>query len=181
LVRFNGAITDVTWTIINTGNTTASFNVNLFLANAAAKLAGPGGTGVNGGIKTQLVVHKTYATPVAIGCDLKQQSHTVLVANVPYPTFYEPGTNAAFDPANADVTNTTLWLEPGGEGKITLRILDRSERWHRDHPCMTSHRCTAESKNTLDLHACRAAVVDDAADAERDAMFTAQFTTARTA
>ncbi|MBP8273074.1 MAG: right-handed parallel beta-helix repeat-containing protein, partial [Acidobacteria bacterium] len=151
----NGAITDVTWTIINTGNTTASFNVNLFLANAAAKLAGPGGTGVNGGIKTQLVVHKTYATPVAIGCDLKQQSHTVLVANVPYPTFYEPGTNAAFDPANADVTNTTLWLEPGGEGKITLRIVDPNpndgiaiDPVHDVTPVVT-----AEPKNTPDLGA----------------------------
>jgi parallel beta-helix repeat protein len=111
----NGALTDVTWTIVNTGNTTASFNVNLFLANAAAKL---------GGVKTQLVVHKTYSTPIAAGCSLKQQTQTVLVANVPNPTFYEPGTSAVFNPADPSVTNTTLWLEPGGEGKITLRIID---------------------------------------------------------
>ncbi len=111
----NGALSDVTWTIVNTGNTTASFNVNLFLANAAAKL---------GGVKTQLIVHKTYSTPVADGCTLKQQTQTVLVANVPNPTFHEPGTATAFDPANPDVTNTTLWLEPGGQGKITLRIID---------------------------------------------------------
>ena len=34
----NGAIADVTWTVTNTGNTTAAFNVNLFLAPAAAAL-----------------------------------------------------------------------------------------------------------------------------------------------
>lgn len=149
----NGAITDVTWTIINTGNTTASFNINLFLANAAAKLAGAGGTGVQGGIKTQLVVHKTYTTPIALGCDLKQELHRVLVANVLYPKFTAPGASTAFDPSNPDVTNTTLWLEPGGEGKITLRIVDPNpndgisiDPVHDVTPVIT-----AEPKNTPDL------------------------------
>ncbi|MEI6246215.1 MAG: hypothetical protein WCQ64_14360, partial [Acidobacteriota bacterium] len=149
----NGAITDVTWTIVNTGNTTTSFNVNLFLANAAAKLAGPGGTGVQGGIKTQLVVHKAYTTPIAFGCSLKQEPHTVLVANILFPKFYEPGTSTQFDPANPDVTNTTLWLEPGGEGKITLRIVDPNPRdgitidpVHDVTPVIT-----AEPKNTPDI------------------------------
>lgn len=142
----NSSITDVTWSIINTGNTTASFNVNLFLANAAAKLSA-------GGIKTQLVVHKTYTTPVALGCSLKQELHRVLVANVINPTFTEPGTSTAFDPANSSVTNTTLWLEPGGEGKITLRVLDPNptdgitiDPVHDVTPVVT-----AEPKNTPDL------------------------------
>lgn len=111
----NGSLTDVTWTIKNDGNTTASFNVNLFLANQAA---------ATGGIKTQLVVHKTYKTPVSDGCVLKSQTQTVLVANVLNPTFKTAGDDTAFDPANPDISNTTLWLEPGGEGKITLRIVD---------------------------------------------------------
>lgn len=84
----NGALTDVTWTIVNTGNTTTSFNVSLFLANASAKLAG---------VKTQLIVHKTYTTPIADDCTLKSQTQTVLVANVPNPTFQAPGTNTPFD------------------------------------------------------------------------------------
>ena len=111
----NGSLTDVTWTITNTGNTTASFNVNLFLAQRA------GGVG---GIKTQLVVHKSYKTPVSDGCTLKSQTQTVLVANVLNPTFRTAGDDTTFDPANPDISNTTLWLEPGGEGKITLRIVD---------------------------------------------------------
>jgi Right handed beta helix region len=111
----NGSLTDVTWTIRNDGNTTAAFNVNLFLANQAAAA---------GGIKTQLVVHKTYKTPIAEGCVLKSQTQTVLVANVLNPTFLTAGDDTTFDPANPDISNTTLWLEPGGEGKITLRIVD---------------------------------------------------------
>ncbi len=111
----NGSLTDVTWTIRNDGNTTASFNVNLFIANQSA---------ASGGIKTQLVVHKTYKTPVSDGCVLKSQTQTVLVANVLNPTFKTAGDDTAFDPANPDISNTTLWLEPGGEGKITLRIVD---------------------------------------------------------
>lgn len=111
----NGSLTDVTWTIRNDGNTTASFNVNLFLANQSA---------TTGGIKTQLVVHKTYKTPVSDGCVLKSQTQTVLVAKVDDPVFLNAGQDPTFDPANPDISNTTLWLEPGGEGKITLRIVD---------------------------------------------------------
>lgn len=111
----NGTLTDVTWTITNTGNTTAAFNVNLFLAQQTAAA---------GGIKTQLVVHKTYTTPISNGCDLGSQTQTVLVANVLNPTFKSAGDSTVFDPANPDISNTTLWLEPGGTGKITLRIVD---------------------------------------------------------
>jgi hypothetical protein len=111
----NGSLTDVTWTVTNTGNTTAAFNVNLFIANQAAAA---------GGIKTQLVVHKSYTTPVVDGCTLATQTDTVLVANVLNPTFKSYGDSTEFDPANPDISNTTLWLEPGASGKITLRIVD---------------------------------------------------------
>ena len=118
-VMKDGSLTDVTWTLTNEGNTTASFNVNLFLRQAtgdAAKAAG---------IKTQLVVHKTYKTPAVDGCGvLKTQTQMVLVANVLNPEFKDFGEDSTFDPSNPDISNTTLWLEPGGEGKITLRIID---------------------------------------------------------
>ena len=61
----NGTISDVTWTVSNTGNTTSAFNVNLFLAN----------TTIPPGVTTQLVLYKTYQTPVAApnGCELKRR------------------------------------------------------------------------------------------------------------
>ncbi|TAK12921.1 MAG: hypothetical protein EPO35_10865 [Acidobacteria bacterium] len=140
----NGALTDVTWTIVNTGNTTASFNVNLFLANAAAKL---------GGVKTQLIVHKTYTTPIANECTLKTQTQTVLVANVPNPVFQAPGTSTPFDPTNPAVTNTTVWLEPGGTSKITLRLVDPNpaDDVKIDPVRDVTPVITAEPKNTEDI------------------------------
>ena len=54
----NSSLTDVTWNVTNTGNTTAGFNVNLFLSQAAPP-----------GVKLQLVLHKSYTTPAAVSCD----------------------------------------------------------------------------------------------------------------
>ena len=58
----NGSIADVTWKVSNTGNTTAAFNVNVFLANETLPT----------GVKTQLILFKTYRTPVTVpnGCQL---------------------------------------------------------------------------------------------------------------
>ena len=98
----NGAITDYTWTVTNKGNTTSNYDVDVF-----------GTTVVPAGIKTQIVIHKTYKTPVSDGCTLKQQLQTVLVTNVVNPQ----------SPLNANV-DLTLWLEPGAEGRITLRVID---------------------------------------------------------
>ena len=66
----------------NIGNTTAAFNVNMFLAKA----------GVPAGIKTQLILHKIYKTPVPSpnGCDLKFETRNILIANIPNPTFITP-------------------------------------------------------------------------------------------
>ena len=98
----NGSITDYTWTVTNQGNTTSNYDVNLF-----------GQTSVPTGIKTQVIIHKTYTTPVSDGCTLKYQLHTVLVTNVVNPQLLPDGT-----------VDLTLWLEPGGQGRITLRVID---------------------------------------------------------
>jgi hypothetical protein len=140
----NGSLTDVTWTITNTGNTTAAFNVTLFLARQAAAA---------GGIKTQLVVHKTYKTPVSNGCTLGTSTQTVLVANVLNPTFKTAGESTVFDPSNPDISNTTLWLEPGGTGLITLRIVDPNPRDNITINPVTDVTpvVTADPINTTDL------------------------------
>jgi hypothetical protein len=109
----NASLTDVTWNVTNTGNTTTAFNVNLFLSEAAPA-----------GVKLQLVLHKSYTTPVAVSCDLKLRSHTVLVANILNPVFVTPGSGGLPDPNDPAATNATIQLEPGEVGKITLRILD---------------------------------------------------------
>ena len=64
----------------NIGNTTAAFNVNVFLASA----------GDLSGIVTQLVLYKTYKTPVLDpnGCDLRTETRNVLMFNVNNPTLH---------------------------------------------------------------------------------------------
>ena len=112
----NGALTDVTWTVTNRGNTTASYNIDLL-----------GQVNIPNGIKAQLIIHKQYKTPVSDGCTLKYETHTILVTNIVNPDIANPDI-ANPDIANPDIANATLWLEPGGTGKITLRVLDPDPR-----------------------------------------------------
>jgi hypothetical protein len=120
----NTTLTDVSWTVTNDGNTSASFNVNLFLAQATSKICANGQTPTdNGCIATQLVLHKSYTTPTTTGCTLQVQTQNVLVANIPNPRFVTPGTQAAA-PNDPSPSNATLWLAPGETARITLRIAD---------------------------------------------------------
>ncbi|MEI6666710.1 MAG: MBG domain-containing protein [Acidobacteriota bacterium] len=111
----NGAIADVTWTMTNEGNTTSTFNVGLFMQNAT----------LPAGIKTQLLLHKQYKTPTSDGCTLKVQTQSVLVANIVDPVFKaatDPVTRP--DPGSPDISNATMWLEPGASARITLRVVN---------------------------------------------------------
>jgi hypothetical protein len=92
----NGALADVTWTVTNNGNTTANYTIDVL-----------GNVQVPTGIKVQIIVYKTYTTPVSDGCTLKYTTHTVLVSNIVDPSVIPD-----------------LFLEPGGTGKVTLRIVD---------------------------------------------------------
>ena len=117
----NGSLTDVTWTMTNTGNTTAAFNVNLFLANSISKLCSTPQT--DSCIATQLIIQKTYTTPTATACTLEVETHDILVANILNPRFVTPASPSPGqnDPA---ATNATIWLAPGETAVITLRIID---------------------------------------------------------
>ena len=108
----NGSITDITWQVKNNGNTTAAFNVHLFLADAAPA-----------GIQTQLVLHKTYKTPASSpnGCELKTETRNLLVANITNPQFASTSVPDQNDPSE---NNATLWLGPGESARITLRVVD---------------------------------------------------------
>jgi hypothetical protein len=148
----NGTISDVSWTVTNNGNTTAVFNVNLFLAASTTKVCGAGESGSC--IATQLVVRKTYTTPTTSGCVLEVQTQNILIANVPNPRLLTPsdaGTSPGVAaqtmlaqvaklkrggstakaaglalPAQNDPSaeNATVWLAPGESVVMTLRLFD---------------------------------------------------------
>ena len=112
----DGVLTDITWNVTNTGNTTSAFNVNLFLAQS----------NLPAGLKTQLILHKSYRTPVVKpnDCSLAYETRNVVVANIPRPEFVRPSDGGVPDQNDPSAKNATLWLGPGEIGKITLRVYD---------------------------------------------------------
>ncbi|HEY1336982.1 MAG TPA: putative Ig domain-containing protein, partial [Bryobacteraceae bacterium] len=72
----NSSISDATWKVSNTGNSTATYSLRFLLGS---------GTVIPSRIKLQLILHRGYATPVANGCNLTEEPHTVVVANIPRP------------------------------------------------------------------------------------------------
>jgi parallel beta-helix repeat protein len=111
----NAALTDTAWTLTNNGNTTAAYDVKLLLR---------GSSQVPDGFKTQLLLYRTYLTPVARDCELTEETQNVLIASVPNPPFGHVGDTVLFSPTDGTLGHTTLWLAPGESAKITLRVLD---------------------------------------------------------
>jgi parallel beta-helix repeat protein len=110
----NGSLTDTTWTITNLGNTTSAYDVRLLLRNST----------VPDGFKTQLILYKTYTTPVAKDCALREEAHNVLITSIPNPRLDPQGTSLPYDPADGSLQHATLWLAPGESARITLRVID---------------------------------------------------------
>lgn len=101
-------MTDASYTVQNVGNTSSSYAVKLF-----------GNQPPN--VNLQLIVTKTYTTPVQENCQLGSQTTTFLVTNVLNPTF--AGVNDIGDPLlqNGTISNSTLSLAPGEQAQVTLR------------------------------------------------------------
>ena len=109
----NGALSDTTWTITNKGNTAGSYTVKLALNRQ-----------LPAGFRSQLLAHKVYQTPAALGCSLLKQSQTVLLANIPNPRFVSGPEIANPDLENPDLENLTIAIAPGETARITLRVFD---------------------------------------------------------
>ena len=106
----NQSVTDATYQVTNTGNTTTSYAVKLF-----QKAPLPAG------VNLQLILTKQYLLPVAQGCNLLQQIQNVVVTNVPNPVFTPAGSLGDPDLPDPAVTNATLALEPGESGQLVIR------------------------------------------------------------
>ena len=108
----NGAVADTTWTVTNQGNTTANYHAKLYSSNPPT------------GLKSQLIVSRTYKTLVEVNCELKEQTEFVPVVNVVSPAFLAPGTVSTVpDALNGDPANATLALQPGDSALVTLRLV----------------------------------------------------------
>ena len=97
----NAAVTDIDYTVTNTGNTTQAFDVRL-LATAATR-------------PVQLIVSRTYTKPIASGCELLEQPDNQLVVNAGIVDPADPASVGAQDPL------ATFSLAPGDTIQVTLR------------------------------------------------------------
>ena len=104
----NAPISDATYEVTNEGNTTTSYHVKL-VGQAPA------------GVQLQLLLNKTYTTPLGLGCALRGESGNTLLAAI-HDALIEPPTQLN-DPNIPDsrLSNATFWLRPGEKGLITLR------------------------------------------------------------
>lgn len=109
------SLTDTTWTVTNNGNTTTSYSINLLLNGLSPD---------PNLIALQLILHKTYKTPVAVNCTLATHTHNVLLANITNPVFTNASEAGQTDIADPAASNATLWLAPGESAKVTLRVRD---------------------------------------------------------
>ena len=140
----NAGFSDTSWEITNDGNTTAAYTVNLVL----------NGT-VPAGFATQLLLHKTVFTPAARNCELAEQPHTILLANVPDPEFVPPTDVANPRIQNPRIQNPTLALAPGETATITLRTVDpnRFDGITFDASAAVTPATVAQAVNTQDVAA----------------------------
>ncbi|MFL6450002.1 MAG: hypothetical protein ACJ746_20320 [Bryobacteraceae bacterium] len=107
----NAALSDANYIVTNTGNTTASYVVEL-LQNL------PTPSNVN----VQLVVSAIYTTPIASGCTLTTEAHFETLVNNNSPTLL---TSAQLVPPNPLPQNADVFLlAPGQQAQITIRVYD---------------------------------------------------------
>ena len=111
----NGSIQDVSYGVLNNGNTDSAYTVKLSSTGT-----------VPNGIVLQLIVNKLYQTPAAQSCQLTLQTHWNTVANIINPKLYAPS-----DPnlGNPDINNSTpdeatVTLRPAEMAYITVRVVN---------------------------------------------------------
>jgi uncharacterized protein YjbI with pentapeptide repeats len=106
----NASISDLTYSVTNNGNTNAAYQVRLLkLGNIPSNA------------HIQLILSKTYLTPIADNCKLLEEPTNEVAANIINPVFInmnQLGMNTSNAPGSG---NATLHLAPGETAVITVR------------------------------------------------------------
>jgi hypothetical protein len=109
----NFNVTDVTWSVKNTGNTTAAYAFRARLARTLPE-----------GAKLQLIVRRVYIAPQANFANtcgpLQPAIQNQVLVNIPNPDLASD-LFSTFDP-QAYADNASFFLAPSDEGRVTLRV-----------------------------------------------------------
>lgn len=141
----NPEIDDYTWVIRNDGNTTAAY-----MSSAVTNHQVPDG------IHLQLLIYKVHTAPTANEfCELKEEHHDELLANITDPEFYDSWDNPNVrnpNVRNPNVRNASFYLAPGEEAWITLRVYDPDTTDSESFdPSLVEIAATAQAVNTQDV------------------------------
>ena len=124
----SATMTDLTWPVHNTGNTTSAYKANVYVDLPS-----------DPGVRYQLVVRRIFASPVAAcapGGPPPAAAQNQILVNI-----VDPDVKANLfdrDFTSADRTNATFHLAPGEEAKVTLRVYCQA-----DTPCPVTDELTA--------------------------------------
>ncbi len=107
----NASISDLNYEYQNTGNTSTAYSIKIV------------GTKPNPGEVLQLIVARTYTTPTAVGCELKEEAHNHILASIDDVSGAVVSPTSKVDPGvgDANAANATVVLAPGEKVQITLR------------------------------------------------------------
>jgi Kelch motif len=106
------AVSDATYTVSNTGNTTAGYNVVLVGCETAPCSTTP----------LQLISTQTYVTPGTDGqCNLIPVQQNIILSNNAHPVFTPANQLSSPGISGMAVSNAAFSLEPGDTALITLR------------------------------------------------------------
>jgi len=114
----NVSISDTQWTVVNNGNTTGAYTVNLASSSTVPQ-----------GNVLQLIISKLYQTPAAPtgqSCNLAVETHNVIVTNIVNPVVLSPTNPGITNPGitNPGITNATVSLAPGETANIDIRVVN---------------------------------------------------------
>jgi hypothetical protein len=104
----NEPVTDASYAVTNTGNTTHSYHVQLVGDQPSTA-------------PIQVILTKPYVTPTALNCERGVESHDATLASIVDPRVVPPWELGDPNIPDPDPTNATLSLAPGETAIVTIR------------------------------------------------------------
>lgn len=149
----NAALTDVTWTVTNEGNTTSVFTVDIRSANPDYF------NGETPPLIAQVLVYKVHRVPVDKDCRLYETHQDELIVNLANPRVQNPRVQndpvpAAAIMAAADLgaQDITFYLTPGEQAEVIFRVWDEDTTVGPTFsPDMVIAEAVAQAVNTVDV------------------------------
>jgi hypothetical protein len=158
----NTALTDVTWTVTNEGNTTSAFSFNIISDPAGVELFNQ----ENPPLIAQVLVYRVHRVPIDKSCALYETHQDELMANVSNPRVQNPrvqnappltglgvqGDAMAVQAGDLSAQDVTFYLAPDEQADVIFRVWDPDTTDASSfNPNMVSAEAAAEAVDTEDV------------------------------